>query len=99
MCNILGMKCSHRGCKEEIEMHLADYATDPDEVKVFCDKHIPEYRESGVLWAYKDKKRIVKVFVNAMTNNAKECADGNHPNQIWLKRLESFGTEVVEEFR
>ena len=82
MCDIYNAVCQGK-CGEEINMHLSDYNTDRNEIEVYCHNCIPDDRSDGVLWKYREDggKRVwKKVFVRALTDNARNNADGNHPN-------------------
>ena len=91
MCNILDMKCEK--CNIEINMHLADFATDPSEIKVYCRTHIPKDKPEITIWAIKDKREQVdcggttRVGVLPLTKNAKNYANGNHPNACSAERI------------
>jgi hypothetical protein len=85
MCNILLMPC--KVCGRNIDMHLADYDTDPEEIEIYCGKHLPEDRRDGILWGYRKKR----VFVRALTKNAYTHAGGNHPNDGLSGPVEMFG--------
>jgi hypothetical protein len=78
-----------------IQMHLGDFDTSQEEIKVYCNKHIPENTDSGVLWKITeddDKKEIgKKVFVEALTVNAKDCCDENYPNVYNCVMVKKFG--------
>ena len=74
MCNIPMMDCAV--CGTEIEMHLEDFATEPEEVRVYCPKDIPTGLR-GILWLGGDHG---KVFVESLTDNAFAHRDGNGPN-------------------
>lgn len=88
MCDIYNAVCQGK-CGEEINMHLSDYNTGRDEVEVFCHNCIPDDRSDGVLWQYREDgtKKLKKVFVRALTDNARNNADGNHPNEGYVKQL------------
>lgn len=94
MCDCYSHKCAHRGCSEQIPMHLADFATERHEVRVYCGKHIPANRRAGVLFRYSDstdcrtepKRLRLRCFVRALTETARARAEGNHPNAMWLER-------------
>lgn len=80
MCDCYTDKC--KVCGEPVEMHLVDFATDQDEIEVYCEVHLPERRADGVLWEYADSpnERKKRVFVRWLTDNARQYASGNHPN-------------------
>jgi len=101
MCDIYMHKCSK--CDIEFDMHLADFDTGRDEVEVFCENHMPENRNDGVLWTYDDDCAVVngefakaggKVFIRSLTDNAKRNWEGNHPNSITEKAIEVFGKKT-----
>jgi hypothetical protein len=77
-------------------MHLSDFATGRDEIRVYCWRHLPK---KGVFFKIKDADKDIKrrhpeiyadekylvgkaVCVVPLTENAKRNADGNHPNVI-----------------
>ena len=39
MCNIIGKEC--KICGKLLPLHLGDYDTDPEEVEMFCQDHLP----------------------------------------------------------
>ena len=90
MCDIFGKECAHKGCHEVVMMHLGDYKTDREEIKVYCDHHTDKaYHREGinVLFAYNENDRdeekvtrlrrccVVPTTINAFLNMA-----SNHPN-------------------
>jgi hypothetical protein len=98
MCDIYMHKCNHEGCETKIDMHLADFSTGRDEVKVFCRRHTPKDTSSGVVWRYSDhsilnrpKRMPLQCFVVPQTENAKASSDGNHPNAYWVEPVKAAG--------
>ena len=85
MCDIYDAECE--GCGTAIDMHLADYSTGRDEVEVFCHMCIPAGRGDGVVWMADG----ARVFVRALTGNAKANWQGNHPNTSPVFAVEAFG--------
>jgi hypothetical protein len=89
------------GCGEKIEMHLADFNTAPDEVEVFCQNCMPTARIGGIVWNYKDspKAKWQRVFVKALTENAVDNMDGNHPNASFTEEagVPDGTLEVIDE--
>lgn len=85
MCDIYMAKC--KKCNAQIDMHLGDYNTGRDEVEVFCEKHLPDNRDYGVLWRYRENRRNrwKKVYVQALTDTADANRNGNHPNSTELE--------------
>ena len=81
MCNILSVNCSV--CEDSVEMHLEDYATNPEEIRIYCQRHIPEGRV-GVLWGGGDSGRV---FVEALTENAFAHRHGNYPNDASTEEI------------
>ena len=71
-------------------MHLADFRTDREEIEVYCYDHIPEDLRDGILYKVNhpgdydfpeyDKEYIGKMFVRALTQNAKDNWAGNDFN-------------------
>jgi hypothetical protein len=61
-------------------MHLEDFATGEDEVRVFCDEHLPT--EDVRIWFWRDEEdeSFKPMGVRALTPNAANHKDGNHPN-------------------
>lgn len=95
MCDCYEHKCAE--CDEVLDMHLEDYSTDRDEIEVFCDKHIPENLDDGILWEWSDEvieepKEWRKIFVRCLTKNARCHSTGNHPN-TWQERRIGGGVE------
>lgn len=85
MCDIYKAQCSERGCKVTIDMHLADYKTDRDEVRVFCGAHLP--KKDVRVFHLRDRRDWSVVAggykrcgVRYLTDNAREHKEGNHPN-------------------
>jgi hypothetical protein len=78
MCDCYVDEC--KVCKEQIQMHLVDFSTGQDEVEVYCELHMPDNRTDGVVWSYGDGKPHRRAFVRWLTDNARNHADGNHPN-------------------
>lgn len=96
MCNIVDIKCAC--CNRVLDMHLEDYDTQPEEINVFCRKHIPKDISRGALWeidksTWPNKKLPYKanelVFVEWLTDNAQSHYLGNCPN--WDCHLISGG--------
>ena len=86
VCDCYTDKC--RVCGEEVEMHLSDYNTAPEEIEVYCGSHAPVDKSDGVMWVCGDRKSDMKrVFVRALTDVARDNMSGNHPNcsfvEIW----------------
>ena len=77
MCDIYSHQCNYRNCINEIGMHLVDYDTKRDEIRVFCELHIPEERKNGVVWQIKEPRYKQKIFVESLTENARNNWDGN----------------------
>jgi len=87
MCDIYHAKCP--ACEEESEengtdMHLSDFSTCRDEVVVFCGKHLEKAIEcknrTEFAWVGDDSVQHRAVVV-ALTQNAMDNWDGNHPNE------------------
>ncbi len=81
MCDIYSHKCEK--CNTEVEMHLGDFNTTPDEIQVYCRKHIMEGKRS-VTWK---SKIFGEVIVVALTDNAWENRDMNHPNDGYCEKV------------
>ena len=79
MCDIYGARCAKKGCSSVIDMHLEGYETGREEVKVFCGSHIPakKERKDGVLWRIRKGKSHTRIFVVALTKNARKHWNGN----------------------
>jgi len=73
-------------------MHLEDFSTERNEIEVFCGSHVPEKskRKDGVLWSIEKGKSRSKIFVRALTENAKSHWEGNCYNGE-CKPIEVFG--------
>ena len=82
MCDIYDHPCKVCGLK--INMHLADYNTDSEEIDVFCRKHIPKVPKIKIynITSRLDRMEFgtTRVGVLPLTENAEKNADGNHPN-------------------
>jgi len=75
-------------------MHLEDYSTEPNEIELYCGRHIPKDRSNGYLWLCEKPRR--KWFIRALTDNAKAHAEGNLPNTIEdYNAVEKFGKIVA----
>jgi len=76
-------------------MHLEDFDTERDEVEVFCGSHIPpkSERKDGVVWSVQHGKNNSKIFVRALTQNAKNHWKGNYYNGC-CKQVEVFGESI-----
>ena len=94
MCDCYQHKCNHENYNVRIPIHLEDFSTGRDEVEVFCGSHIPEKskRKDGVLWRIKQCKSSSKIFVRALTQNAKDhwnCYNGG------CEQIEVFGKPIT----
>lgn len=92
MCDIYDAKCEKKDCNVLIDMHLEDFATERDEIEVFCGSHTPpkENRRDGVLWKVKKGKSNTRIFVRALTKNARTHWEGNCYNDDCIP-IEIFG--------
>lgn len=45
MCDILTKKCAVKGCRNGIELHIADFCVKRDSFDVYCMKHIPRNKD------------------------------------------------------
>ena len=92
MCDIYAHPCGV--CGQAIEMHLADFNTGADEIVVYhsaCFNRLkvkPEFKSYAV-WQYQTGKSRQKVVVCALTDNAHDNRDGNHPNEWPLKLIKT----------
>ena len=92
MCDIYMHKC--KMCKTEIDMHLADFDTDQDEIDVYCHKHIPKNVNWGVVWNYGDTKKMgERAYIRSNTKNSINNWEGNHPNHLYLEVITVFGED------
>lgn len=103
MCDCYSHKCEK--CDVLLPMHLSDFNTSQDEIKVYCPDHIPEDRKNGCLFYvtpgehnYTEGFDGKNIFVESLTANAKENYDGNHPNVGDPILIEKFGVETRETF-
>lgn len=89
MCNILAMKCCVEGCSTQMDMHLADFATNPDEIQVYCATHVPrnpkpdKWPNLAIFKIPKNWRKHIgssRVGVNSLTLNALTRVNGNTPN-------------------
>lgn len=82
MCDIYDHPCKVCGLK--INMHLANYATAQTEIEVFCRKHIPKNPKVKIynITSKLDRMELgtTRVGVLALTENAENHSEGNHPN-------------------
>ncbi len=93
MCDIYMAKCEK--CKRKIDMHLADFDTGRDEVKVYCTRHIPKDTTEGCVWQSSKESDVPRrVYIKALTPNAKKNADGNHPNAFETDCIICFGKKA-----
>jgi len=86
MCDCYGAKCEE--CDEVLPVHLGDYDTDRDEVKVFCKDHIPDM-DCRVFTTIEDDcddecgtglKKGWKMAIRYLTDNARMNKNKNSPN-------------------
>ena len=80
MCDCYGDQCAI--CRVGIFMHLADFKTTSDEIRVYCEEHVPE-KGRGILWEYwneGEEANRQRCFVESLTDNAWNHREGNHPN-------------------
>ena len=103
MCDCYDHKC--KVCDVTIPMHLADFNTSQDEIEVFCPKHTPKDLSKGCLWYVTHGKHNYdeglggkKIFIKALTANAKENCEGNHPNVGDPILVKEFGNKVKKSF-
>ncbi len=85
MCDIYSHKC--KKCKTMIEMHLADFSTDQGEIEVFCGKHAVDGTIRRKRWVMWQGPIFGSVVVVALTDNAWENREGNHPNDGEVMRV------------
>jgi hypothetical protein len=90
MCDCYEHRCDKKGCKVFVPIHLGDYETDRDEIKVFCGKHIP-YNFKGKIYMMTETIKKTdysmvklnkgdKIGIKMITENAKRNEEHNHPN-------------------
>lgn len=48
MCDCYDTKCSGRGCKIWIPIHITDFCLPRDSFKAYCEKHIP--KKGGIIY-------------------------------------------------
>ncbi len=92
MCDCYNHQCADKNCKTDIDMHLSDFDTERNEIKVYCSSHIPIERNNGVLWKVPHGKSNFKIFVECLTNNAKKKWKGNSYNGT-CSEIEVFGVK------
>lgn len=91
MCDCYGHKCEK--CDELLDMHLGDFVTSRDEIRVYCGKHLPPKGTPGALWKIneggKTRSRWVKMHIEPLTADASDRirSEENCPN--------TFGGELV----
>lgn len=98
MCDCYGHTCDADGCSAVIPMHLEDFATDRDEVAVYCEAHAGPGCD-GVIWLWNDDDEFDDVpaeqipaehwhrcRVVPLTANARAHAGGNMPNTWHVRR-------------
>lgn len=82
MCDCYFEKCAR--CGKSIPMHLADFSTTRDEVRVYCGRcwrvERKQVSRPWAAWRAADRDFRGLVTVVALTDNAKSNMDGNHPN-------------------
>ena len=76
------MKCNEKGCAKILPIHLGDYDTDPEEIEVFCEDHIPNINARVFILKEEDDeyKKGWKMAIRSLTKNAQKNRDMNHPN-------------------
>ena len=89
MCDCYGHKCEK--CNEILSVHLEDFDTEREEIKVFCENHLPRDMSDGTLWEWSDSeadtpRKWFKMFIRPLTENARANYRGNCPN-TWHSRI------------
>ncbi len=95
MCDCYFQKCCM--CDNKIYLHLGDYRTQRDEIKIYCKKHIPKNNKNGIVWKYWEtyKSIIYKgiYYIELLTENAKDnwkinCYNGKCiPVKVYGKKV------------
>lgn len=101
MCDIYLHKCLL--CDNTIEMHLADFETDRDEIDIICHDCLQKMLKTGdynelynlpyktfTLWVYFPeflKKEPKIMIVIHKTRKAYKMREGNHPNEWYAGEL------------
>jgi hypothetical protein len=95
MCNCYDHQCKE--CDTYIPIHLEDYDTDPDEIEVFCHRHIPESNVRIFKLTHKEDglPKGFRIGIRSLTENAKKHEGGNHPNLVCAIRIKE--KEVGDE--
>jgi len=92
MCDCYYHRCNHGDCTQTIYIHLGDFETERDEIEVFCATHLPKDRSNGRLFKLRRGKSSTRVFIRYLTDNARDLADYNHPNERPYEILEDHVT-------
>lgn len=98
MCDCYEHNCDHSECKNHLPIHLADFSTDREEIKVYCGSHISKHKDEiaqGVL--YKVSEGNYEVLIVPLTDNARQNWQGNHPNESYFSVISVFGDFKVEK--
>jgi hypothetical protein len=103
MCYCYNHKCEK--CDVFIPMHLDGFNTAHEEIEVYCPDHTPEDRTAGCLWYVTPGKQNYdkgfggkNIFIESLTDNAKDNYEGNHPNVGDPIMIEEFGKEVRKTY-
>lgn len=81
MCDCYGHKCGK--CGREWPIHLEDFATDREEIAVWCFKHYKrniETNNPAMVFNLIDEDYKGKIVIEYLTDNAVNHKDGNVPN-------------------
>lgn len=83
MCDCYGHKCGV--CGREWPIHLMDFATNREEINVYCEKHFPftKITSPNPFSKFKIKDEDYgnhTIIIEYLTENALDNKDGNHPN-------------------
>ena len=82
MCDCYDENCSEKGCQELLPVHLGDYETNREEIKVYCENHIP-INDCRIFIIKEEDEGFPKGWkmgIRSLTDNAREFKDYNHPN-------------------
>jgi len=97
MCETYDHKCMK--CKKTFPIHLGAFKTEPEEIEVYCEKHLPEkdvtVYERCIRFDIADdgctliNPELIGTFgIRYLTANARKRKDINHPNADWLGQVE-----------
>ena len=87
MCDCYGHECDWPGCEFVIPMHLGDFDTERDEIRVYCHAHMPS-----------DDKRWLNARVFAyMTFKKSRLIRDEHGNYLQIPRPDRIEVCTIKD--